>query len=893
MVIGPGTSLGPYTIRSLLGAGGMGEVFLAHDNRLGRDVAIKVLPAPFATDPDRLRRFEIEARATSQLNHPNILTVFDIGTEAGQPYVVAERLEGESLRERLLRGPLTERETLDAGKQIARGLAAAHGRGIFHRDLKPENLFLTRDGHVKILDFGLAKLSSGDPAHQQHSSAQTAYATEPGTVVGTVQYMAPEQLKGQPVDQRADLFSLGVVLYEMVTGRNPFARASGPEAMSAVLTDAARPLDEVREDASPQLSRVVEHSLEKSPDHRFQTARDLLFALESVSAGSSVRAARENSPVASVAPRRSMRGLVLAGVAAVAGLALGWWGGATRNAQRDAPTFARVMKFAATDATEFAPALSPDGKWIAYLADSTTRSDVWVKFLTGGEAMNLTGGLADLFPPRRNDIGGLDISPDGSQLLFAAGPPEATPAQLSTYVIGAPLGGAPRKLIDGGVGARWSPDGKRLVYVIAGGSAGDSLVVADAEGGNAHVVVPVSGGVHAHWPAWSADGNYIYFIRGISTLNNDPSEIVRVAAAGGTIETVVSSSRRAVYPFPSLNGKGLLYSANPTSADLALWWMPWGGTPTRLTTGVGDYGEARLSADNRTLVASVAQDHRSLVVVPTTGDTTTQELLPGTSGDDDPAVSPKEDRLAFSSTRNGDRHIWTSRLDGGNARELTSGVATDERPAWSPDATTIAFVSSRGTARSIWLVAADGSGLRKVVNADVIDSVTWSPDGTELAYSAPAGSAPAIFRIRTTGGEPVRIPTPEGATSPSWSASRNVIAYVSSIPPRGKAGSRATLALMTPDGRAVPAPWTDSPRLSNGNVAWSADAQHIAATTNSGMIDSQVFVFDVSSSGPVHQVLKLPAGRRMRTLNWLPHDTKLIIGVLERQADIILFDQGS
>jgi len=227
------------------------------------------------------------------------------------------------------------------------------------------------------------------------------------------------------------------------------------------------------------------------------------------------------------------------------------------------------------------------------------------------------------------------------------------------------------------------------------------------------------------------------------------------------------------------------------------------------------------------------------------------------------------------------------------ARELTSGVATDERPAWSPDATRIAFVSSRGTARSIWLVAADGSGLRKVVNADVIDSVTWSPDGTELAYSAPAGSAPAIFRIRTSGGEPVRIPTPEGATSPSWSASRNVIAYVSSAPPRGSAGSRATLALMTPDGRAVPTPWTDSPRLSNGNVAWSADAQHIAATTNSGMIDSQVFVFDVSSSGRVRQVLKLPAGRRMRTLNWLPDGQKLIIGVVERQADIILFDQGS
>ena len=237
MAIGPGTRVGPYEIRSLLGAGGMGEVFLAHDDRLRRDVAIKVLPAQFATDPDRLRRFESEARAASQLNHPNILTVFDVGTDNGQPYVVSERLEGETLRERLVRGPVAEREALEWARQVARGLAAAHGRGIVHRDLKPENLFLTRDGHVKILDFGLAKLSSDGADGGSQTKVQTTYATEPGVIVGTTQYMAPEQVKGQPADHRADLFAFGVVLYEMLTGKSPFSRPSGAESMSAVLND--------------------------------------------------------------------------------------------------------------------------------------------------------------------------------------------------------------------------------------------------------------------------------------------------------------------------------------------------------------------------------------------------------------------------------------------------------------------------------------------------------------------------------------------------------------------------------------------------------------------------------------------------------------------------------
>jgi len=778
MAIGPGTRVGPYEVRSLLGAGGMGEVFLAHDDRLRRDVAIKVLPAQFATDPDRLRRFESEARAASQLNHPNILTVFDVGTDNGQPYVVSERLEGETLRERLVRGPVAEREAVEWARQVARGLAAAHGRGIVHRDLKPENLFLTRDGHVKILDFGLAKLSSDDADGGSQTKVQTTYATEPGVIVGTTQYMAPEQVKGQPVDHRADLFAFGVVLYEMLTGKSPFSRPSGAESMSAVLTDTPPPLEEVRAGVSPLVARVADHCLEKAPEQRFQSARDLLFALDSASTSSGSSARTQPTLAPATAAKVRVRASVIAAAAAVAGLAMGWWAGAGRVSRNEGLSFSRVKRLVASDSTEFAPTLSPDGKWIAYMSDAPARCDVWVKFLTGGEAVNLTSAIQDLYVARRNDIGGLDISPDGSEVVFPAGPKGATVTQLSTYIIGAPLGGTPRKLIDGGVGARWSPDGKKLVYVTPGGSAGDGLSVSDDSGNNARTVVPVSGGVHMHWPAWSADGEYIYFIRGISTQNLEPSEIYRVRAAGGTPDPVVTTSRRAVYPLPSLDGSGLLYSANPTSSELALWWMPFGGSPVRLTTGVGEYAEARLSPDKRTMVAAVYQDRRSLNLLSIAEGTAsaTTELTQGSTGDLDPVVAPRGDRLAFSSTRSGNRHIWTSRLDGTDARELTTGDAVDERPTWSPDSSTIGFVSSRGTSRAIWLVGADGSGVREVIEAQVIDSITWSPDGSELAYSVPAGEQPGLFRVRVNGGQPVRVATPEGATSPNWSASRNLIA---------------------------------------------------------------------------------------------------------------------
>jgi TolB-like protein len=278
MSLASGTMLGPYEILSPLGAGGMGEVYRARDTRLGREVAIKVLPASFSRDADRLRRFEQEARAASALNHPNILTIHDLGTQDGAPYAVAELLEGETLRERLAAGPLPAREAVGLAVALAQGLAAAHEKGIVHRDIKPENLFVTRDGRLKILDFGLARIAAGQPSA---TSAPTAPGTEPGMVLGTASYMSPEQVRGQPSDARSDIFSFGVVLYEMLSGRRPFRGDSPVETMNAILRDDPPSL-EAEGDVSAALERILRRCLEKSAERRFQNARDLAFALESI-----------------------------------------------------------------------------------------------------------------------------------------------------------------------------------------------------------------------------------------------------------------------------------------------------------------------------------------------------------------------------------------------------------------------------------------------------------------------------------------------------------------------------------------------------------------------------------------------------------------------------------
>src|SRR5437867_6879555 len=306
--ISPNTTISQYSIVSKIGEGGMGEVYRARDTKLGRDVAIKVLPAAFTSDAERLRRFEQEAQAAGALNHPNILVIFHIGTHQGAPYIVSELLEGETLGERMAGAALPQRKALDYALQIARGLAAAHEKGIVHRDIKPDNIFVTDDGRVKLLDFGLAKLTGASETQSQTEIPTRRVDTDPGTVMGTMAYMSPEQLKGQPADLRSDIFSFGAILYEMLSGKRAFRGDSMAETMSAILREEPPDLSETNIAVSPALERVVRHCLEKNPAERFHSARDLAFAIESLS-GTATSSGQTMTDVATATESRELVGM--------------------------------------------------------------------------------------------------------------------------------------------------------------------------------------------------------------------------------------------------------------------------------------------------------------------------------------------------------------------------------------------------------------------------------------------------------------------------------------------------------------------------------------------------------------------------------------------------------
>jgi serine/threonine protein kinase len=446
MAIKSETRLGPYEIVSALGAGGMGEVYRARDPRLRREVAIKVLPASFSSDPQRLHRFEQEAIAAGALNHPNILAVYDIGQQDGSPYIVSELLEGEILRERLRSGPLAVRKAIDYSQQIARGLAAAHDKGIIHRDLKPENIFVTNDGRAKILDFGLAKLTRSEGTEDGQGLTQTVQS-DPGTVLGTVGYMSPEQVRGKPADARSDLFSFGAILYEMLSGKRAFHGESAAETMSAILKEEPPELTETNRNVPPALERIVHHCLEKNPTERFQSARDVAFDLEMVS-GTSQASARVQ-PIAFRFRWRRLWPIVwiisLIATAAAAFL-LG------RRGAGSSPRF-RTLSYERGSIPN--ARFTPDGRSVIYDA-------AWE-----GRPLKVFSTPAESVQPRALEFEQahlLAISRSGDIALGLAGTlGNHLDVRFATLGVAPLAGGAPRELLDNVAEADWAPDGTLAV----------------------------------------------------------------------------------------------------------------------------------------------------------------------------------------------------------------------------------------------------------------------------------------------------------------------------------------------------------------------------------------------------------------------------------------------
>jgi serine/threonine protein kinase len=888
LALTPGTRLGGYEIAAQIGKGGMGEVYRARDLKLGRDVAIKVLPEDVAREQERLARFEREGRTLASLNHPNIANIYGLEDTGNIRALVMELVEGPTLADRIVRGPVPPAEAVSIARQIVDALDAAHERGVVHRDLKPANIKITPDGVVKVLDFGLAK-AADDPVRPDLSVSPTitAVGTRDGVILGTAAYMSPEQARGSAIDKRTDIWAFGCVLYEMFIARSAFGRDTLSDTIVAIL-DRDPDWSALPPSTPNGLRTLMRRCLEKEQKRRLRDIGDAHSDLDATPASADATATEKTPARAVPILPWSIAALSLIALAATL-----WALWSVSRRPSSASPFSRITPITAGPAREFGPAISPDGKWVAYVSNAGGSQNVWVKSLAGGDPVNLTA-TSGLDISGSSGVGGLEVSPDGSRIAVQARVRGST-TQFATYEIPAPFPGPPRALLDPGfIGMRWSPDGKRMTFIRAGASAGDAILVADGDGTNRRVIVPVDGGLHRHWLTWSQDG-FIYYMQPVATgFNVAQTEIYRVAANGGKPEPVITTLKRAMFPLPLANG-GLIYSADPASVELGMWWRDAGGTAQPLTFGVGDYTEPRVSADGRLLVATRYENHQALVRIETSGLQAGQitPLTDGFGGDLDPSAVPTSTRMVFSSTRTGTRHLWTANMDGTDVRPLTSGDAQDERPVLSPDGQTIAFVSDRGGQRAIWLIAAAGGSPRKLVDAQPVSNLSWSRNATEIAYAAGAGTWPGLWSVSVADGKVRQITIPGTVGEPVWSPISDLIAY---LEPTMTGPSSTGLSFIAPDGNPQSAKALKAPNISsgftNGITAWSQDGRRLAVASQNTNAATSIWLVDPDAANPFKKLVELPIGPRIRGITWT-NDGALIVGQQDATSDIVLMDQGA
>jgi eukaryotic-like serine/threonine-protein kinase len=702
MALPPGSRLDNYEILGLLGAGGMGEVYHARDSALRREVAIKILPAFVSQDPERIHLFELEARAAAALNHPNILAVYQLGSFQGSLYLVTELLEGETLRSQLERAPVITRKALEYAIHIARGLSAAHEKGIVHRDLKPENLFVTKDGRIKILDFGLAKLIQ-PPTASKGDMPTLTHQTAPGLVMGTVGYMSPEQVRGIGVDHRTDIFAFGAVLYEMLCGVRAFHRGTDVETMTAILNEDPPTISQVLPMAPPGLQRVVRRCLEKNPEQRFQSASDLAFAIEALSESNVTPvqlAAPELHP-----PRKWMRVLLVpATIFAVAALAF-------YLVVKRSPAMPHISGY--TQITHSGNAGEVYGTDGVRLYLSQNRYGITEVAVAGGDISLVKIDLPNPFLA--------DVSPDGSRFLVFSLNSGTGPSQpfWSLNI----LGGA-HQYLAAGIDASWSPDGSLVAYTTPDGN----LLLIKSDGTEAHKVASIGG--RGSSLSWSPDGKAIRFSR-----------------SGALWE--VSSSGANLHPL--LPGwKGYVCCGGHSSPDGRFFYFNSDGqifareehrslfgkqtTPVQLTTGPIEWGNPIPGKDGTRIFVQGSIQRGELVRF----DLQTKQFQPYLGGfsADNVAFSKDSESIAFVSYP--DCILWSAKRDGSDRVQLSSPPTCPVQPTWSPDGSQILFVdSSAEDGPKAFLVPSHGGRSQRLIPDDkgLETDSNWSADGTKIVFS--------------------------------------------------------------------------------------------------------------------------------------------------------------
>ena len=865
----PGHAIGNYEVLSFISRGGMGEVYLAQDKRLSRKVALKLLPEAYTKDNDRLRRFEQEARAASALNHPNIITIYEIFETDATHVIATEFVEGETLRQRLARSSLTINEALNIAIQIADALAAAHKAGIVHRDIKPENVMLRPDGYVKVLDFGLAKLS------EQTSPAVSAEAptihvrTGSGFVLGTAGYMSPEQARGLAVDNRSDIFSLGAVLYEMIARRKPFEGETPSDTLAAILKTEPPPLSHVAPQAPAELVRIVTKALRKDREERYQVVKELWLDLKALkqemefqakldrsvpsdNGDELTSALPQTSPTAAEASfhateTRSARHaitesltveikrhklgtiVVLAAVWVLIALAsFGIYKLVTREPEVRA--FQNIHLARLTNSGDVIDAtISPDGKWVVYVRSDRSVQGLWIRQVS-------TANDKQIVPAAPVGYFGMTFSPDGTEIYYAI---KSNLDSGTLYRIPT-LGGPPVKIlerIDGPVS--FSPDGKRFVLVRGNfPNAGESaLVIANVDGSNEQVLAvkkrpDVFSPIFFTGPSWSPDGKLI-------------------------AASVITSARRAnVHTFSVADGKEEVLTREPWNFAARVQWLTdmsgvlvvagegpgvaqqWflsypDGEKRRITNDLSSYRAIALTADGQKL-ATIGSEGLVNVWVATEGDVEQAVRLPiGNVGfyasvGNNIAWTPDR-RIVYTSNEGGNTDIWIANTDGSDRKQLTTNTGTS--PVVDSQGRYIVFVSARETGRAVWRMNLDGRNPTPLTNGPSDSYPSLTPDGKWVLFISTNGPKPTLWKVSIDGGSPVQVmdqPAIFAASSPDG----KLLAYTHTASPDPYAPpNRVTIVNTADNSRLAEFEFATSgtaPTL----IQWSSDGKSLVYSVN-------------------------------------------------------------
>ena len=815
-----GTTLGHYRITAKLGEGGMGVVYRAHDERLDRDVAIKVLHEAVAQDADRLARFEREAKAVAKLDHPNILAIHELGTHQGAPFIVTELLDGQSLRQCIPASGMPWQKVVETGAAIADGLAAAHGKGIVHRDLKPENVFVTSDGRVKILDFGLAQVKV--PVEEEAETAtMTPAGTVAGTVMGTMGYMSPEQLRGEPSDARSDIFALGCVLHEMLSGQTAFLRNSTAETTAAILKEEPPSLSESGTTLPAELDRTIRRCLEKSPEARFQSAADLAYNLRSIGTGSAVpvmATSSDETPVAARSTKPAYRRYALMTSGLIIAFIATWWvltqRGSDEPTQGSSPAFQSMTITPVTSlGTIQDVAISPDGRQLAYIRNEAGSSSIWMRQVA-------TGSEVEVVPPLDLGIYGVEFSPDGEHVFFLHGDNRDMPNLSSMFRVPTFGGEVRRMVVDADGPPTFSPDGQRFAFRRGIPGKGTALVVADADGSGQRELAIAENLL----PAWSPDGRTI-------------GAMARVAGDLGVFAfDVDTGSHRGLSSgrFSWINGIGWLPDSEELlvsgtlqggSGPSQIWKLSTGdGTLQRITNDPNEYLRISLSADGKVLATVLRQKVGHLFVAPADDTDSIRQLTQG-SRERVWGLDADGSSVVFQRRPDGNTwQLWACDHDGNDLRRLNTDGVTLIPSAVSVAGGRVLFAArAPGKLRQIWSIDDTGNLPQQIVVTD-IDAFgpSLAPDGSWFVYSleGPWPTPGGVWRQPAGGGHPVLLdasgsdavisPHGEHVAIRAWRMTddEGYLTYLEVIPAAGGVpkmsvdGNRSAGLCWKPDGQA-------------------------------------------------------------------------------------------